>query len=94
MKRLLTGITLAVTATIVGPVRAQAPWQMPQQQAQWPPATYATPYRAPFYAPTPSDAYRDGLINRWELEQYEGPLPSALQGPSPNGKGGGVAAGN
>ena len=39
----------------------------------------------PFPAPTPRDAYREGLINRWELEQYEGPMPQALQGPSPDG---------
>jgi hypothetical protein len=36
-------------------------------------------------APTPDDAYRQGLINRWELEQIEGPLPQAMQGPSPDG---------
>ena len=39
----------------------------------------------PFHAPTPWDAYRQGLINRWELERLEGPTPQALQGPSPDG---------
>ena len=93
MKRLLTGITLALTVTIVSAVRAQAPWQMPPQQAQWPPRANPTPYYAPFNDLTPSDAYRDHQINRWELEQYEGPLPPALQGPSPNGRGEGMAGG-
>jgi hypothetical protein len=34
---------------------------------------------------TPNDAYKEGLINRWELERWEGPTPQALQGPSPDG---------
>lgn len=48
-------------------------------------APYTDPYRYRFVAPSPEDAYRQGLINRWELEQLEGPTPQALQGPSPNG---------
>jgi hypothetical protein len=86
MKHFLIGATLAaVTATVVGPVQAQAPWPpaVPPQLAAGPlPGGYY-----PFSAPTPSDAYRQGLINRWELERYEGPTPQALQGPSPDGGG-------
>jgi hypothetical protein len=51
----------------------------------WLGAPYPDPYSYRFNAPTPEDAYREGLINRWELEQLEGPTPQALQGPSPNG---------
>ena len=78
------GIAFAVTAALVGPVRAQSLWQAPAQPYGPPPAASRI---YPFPAPTPSDAYRRGLINRWELEQYEGPTPQALQGPSPNGRG-------
>ena len=46
---------------------------------------FRNPYNYHFNAPTPEDAYRDGQINRWQYEQIEGPLPQALQGPSPNG---------
>jgi hypothetical protein len=53
---------------------------------QPPPATYAGPYSYRLNALTPDDAYRKGLINRWELEQLVGPTPQALQGPSANGK--------
>ena len=35
----------------------------------------------------PWDAYRQGLVNRWELEQLQGPVPQALQGPSRTGGG-------
>ena len=86
-------VTLAVTgALIISPVQAQiaSPAAAP---SQWPPAAYYgygnvyQPY--PFPAPTPRDAYREGLINRWQLEQLEGPLPPALQGPSPDGGRGG-----
>jgi hypothetical protein len=48
----------------------------------------------PFPAPTPRDAYREGLINRWKLEQLEGPLPAAMQGPSPDGTRGGDGGGS
>ena len=80
MKHLLIGITAAITIGAIGQVWAQVP-PPGTQQAQWrPPAAY------PLNAPTPDDAYRQGLINRWELEQLVGPLPQALQGPSVNGE--------
>lgn len=87
MKRLAIGITAAITIAAIGPVRAQVvPWP---QQAQWvPPSPY------PLNAATPEDAYRQGLINRWQLEQFEGPMPQALQGPSVNGEKGGQDGGN
>lgn len=84
MNHFLIRVTLAVTAVIIfNPVQAQIP---PAAVAppQWPPVAYSgsiyQPY--PFPAPTPRDAYREGLINRWELERFEGPQPQALQGPS------------
>jgi hypothetical protein len=70
MKHLLIGITAAIAA--ISPVWAQAP-------------VYPDPYSYRFVAPTPEDAYREGLINRWQLEQITGPTSQALQGPSPNG---------
>lgn len=73
----------------VGSGRAQAlpPGTYRSQQAA---APYSDPYSYRLVAPTPVDAYRTGLINRWELERLEGPMPQALQGPSPDGsKGGG-----
>ena len=88
MRYPLAGITAAI-AVIISPVWAQA---LPPgaYQPQWPPAPYPDPHGYRFVAPTPRDAYRTGLINRWELEQLEGPTPQALQGPSPDGtKGGG-----
>jgi hypothetical protein len=89
MRCLLIGITIA-TAAIISPVWAQAPYPG-AYQPQWPPSAYSgntyQPY--PLSAPTPRDAYRDGTINRWQLEQLEGPTPPALQGPSPDGKRGG-----
>jgi hypothetical protein len=95
MRHLLIRVTLAVTAaTIISPVRAQVP---PPAAAppQWPPAAYSgstyPPY--PLLAPTPRDAYRDGTINRWQLEQLEGPTPPALQRPSPDGTRGGDGGG-
>src|SRR5438309_1109688 len=92
MRPLLTHVALAAIAVaVIGPVRAQVPPTaiVPPQP---PPAAYYgygnayQPY--PFPAPTPEDAYRDGLINRWQYEQLAGPLPSAMQGPSPEGRGG------
>ncbi|MGE5268572.1 MAG: hypothetical protein ACM3JG_02745 [Thiohalocapsa sp.] len=79
MKHLVIGIAAALTLAIA-PVRAQVPppWT---QQAQW-----VSPDGYPMNAATPEDAYRQGLINRWELEQLVGPLPQALQGPSVNGE--------
>ena len=70
MKCLLIGIIVAATIAVIGPASAQI----------FPPTL-----RYPFPAVSPEDAYRDGLINRWQLEQYEGPLPQALQGPNPSG---------
>src|SRR3954453_4078374 len=91
MKHLLMRVTLAMTAAIIiSPVRAQTP-SLAAVPPQGPPAAYYgsayQPY--PFPAPTPRDAYRDGTINRWQLEQLEGQLPQALQGPSPDGNRGG-----
>ncbi len=76
--------TIAVAFIIVTSSAALA--EMPALlSAQWSGTPYPDPYRYRFVAPTPEDAYRQGLINRWELEQLEGPMPQALQGPSPNG---------
>jgi len=83
MKRLMIGITAAITVAAIGQVSAQVPPPGTQQAQLVPPAPYPWPY--PFNATTPSDAYRQGLINRWELEQFTGPTPQALQGPSVNG---------
>jgi hypothetical protein len=98
MRRLSIGIAAVVTFAAMRPVPslAQVLWQSqgpavagypggyPPQQS--PSAGYPGAYQPyPFQAPTPEDAYRERLINRWQLEQYEGPTPQALQGPSPNG---------
>ena len=80
MKWIFIGIAAAVTLAVIDPVNAQTP----VGQAQWP-ATYPDPYSYRLVAPTPEDAYRRGLINRWQLEQLEGPTPQALQGPSVDG---------
>jgi hypothetical protein len=81
MKPLLIGVTAALTIAVTGPVLAQVP--PPGAGQPWPPATYSAGYQSyGFPAPTPRDAYREGLINRWQLEQLEGPTPQALQGPS------------
>jgi hypothetical protein len=96
MKPVLFGAALAAAmAAIVGPVRAQAPAPA-VAQPPWPPAAYAGgAYRGyPVSTPTPRDAYRDGTINRWQLEQLEGPLPQALQGPSVDGNRGGDGGGS
>jgi hypothetical protein len=77
MKYLLVGVTAAIAIAVTVPVWAQSPALVVPQAAP------AAPY--PLNAPTPDDAYRQGLINRWELEQLVGPTPQALQGPSPNG---------
>jgi hypothetical protein len=82
MKYLVIGIVAAITVAATDQVRAQVA----------PPATQLAQWAAPGYpgyplnAPTPEDAYRQGLINRWELERLTGPLPPALQGPSVNGE--------
>jgi len=82
MKHHLIGLAAAITIAAIGPAWAQvSPLGVPQ-----PSATYPGSYqRYPFPDVTPGDAYRDGLINRWQLQQYEGPTPQALQGPSPDG---------
>jgi len=90
MRHLSMRIALAVTgALIIAPVRAQVP-QLAAVPPQGPPPAYSgSIYQGyPILAPTPEDAYRDGTINRWQLEQLTGPLPQALQGPTPNGRGG------
>jgi hypothetical protein len=88
MRYLLIGVTAATAIAVIGPVWAQA--YPPGTPQAGPPATYfgfSQPY--PFPAPTPRDAYRQGIINRYQLEQYEGPTPQALQGPSvDSGRGG------
>ena len=85
MRYLLIGAA-AAAAVITGPVRAQA--QPPgTYQAQLPQAAY--PNRHPLLAlqcPDGGGCLSRGLINRWQYEQIDGPLPQALQGPSPNGK--------
>lgn len=109
MRRLLMHAALAVSAAAMmspalaqsSPPTAAAPQFSPPQVAaapQWPPAAYPggvypPPPAFPILAPTPRDAYRDGTINRWELEQLEGPLPQALQGPSVDGNRGGDGGG-
>jgi hypothetical protein len=96
MRHLMLRATMAVTvANIINPVQAQAP-SPGAAPPQSPPAAYfsSTYQRYPFPAPTPEDAYREGLINRWQLEQLVGPLPQALQGPSPNGTRGGDGGGD
>jgi hypothetical protein len=86
MKRIFVGIAAAVT--VISPVCAQVPspgTPQPQWAAARYPATYPDPNSYRVTSPTPEDAYRQGLINRWELEQLEGPTPQALQGPSVDG---------
>ena len=51
MRHLLIGVTVVATMAVIGPVWAQVP-----------PAAYLA-QRYPFPAPTPEDAYRQGLIN-------------------------------
>ena len=82
MRFALIGVTAAITVAAIGPAWAQVtpsgapqPWRAGASPAQG----------YPFPSVTPEDAYREGLINRWQLEQYQGPTPQALQGPSPNG---------
>src|SRR5580692_9640459 len=67
MRHLLIGVTAAATIAVIGPASAQVlPNGAPQPS---PPAVYAA-QRYPFPDVTPEDAYRNGLINRWQLEQY------------------------
>lgn len=85
MRYFLIRVACAVAAAgVANPVGAQAPLPaaVPTQLSQ----AYSGAYQPyPFPGVTPRDAYRDGLINRWELERFEGPLPAAMQGPSPDG---------
>ena len=82
MKHLI-GIAAAMTIAAMGSAWAQVA----------PPATQLAQWASPGYpgyplnAATPEDAYRQRLINRWQLEQLTGPTPQALQGPSVNGEG-------
>ena len=89
MRYQLIGIAAVVGFAHISSARAQAP--SPSAAPQWPgpQQAYVGPYQpAPLLnAITPWDAYRQGLINRWELEPLQGPIPQALQGPSPNGRG-------
>jgi len=87
MKHLFIGIMAAVSVAAIGQVWAQIHSPVTQQEQWAPPAPY------PFNAPTPRDAYRQGLINRWELEQLVGPEPQALQGPSVDGERGDSSGG-
>ena len=85
MRHLLMYGMLAVTvATVIIPVQAQTP-SVAAAPPQSPPVGYsggAYQHPYPFPAPTREDAYRAGIINRWQYEQYAGPLPQALRGPS------------
>jgi hypothetical protein len=85
MRHLLMGVTAALSIAVIDPNWGPAWAQVPPPAA--PPAAYPYAYqqRYPFPATTPTDAYRRGLINRLQLEQLEGPLPQALQGPSVDG---------
>jgi hypothetical protein len=90
-------VTLAVAAAAlvgISPVRAQLRSPVPVPP-QWPAAPYSGSSYQGYWlsAPTPRDAYRDGTINRWQLQQLEGPLPQALQGPSVDGNRGGDGGG-
>ncbi|HEY1259805.1 MAG TPA: hypothetical protein VGF34_11195 [Stellaceae bacterium] len=96
MRHLLMQITLAATlAGIVAPVQAQVPRAAVAPPPSPPPVYSSRTYQPyPFPAPTPEDAYRSGLINRWEFEQLAGPLPQALQGPPVDGDRGGQGGGD
>jgi len=83
LRHLLIGVTAAASIAVIGPAWAQLP--SPGAPQSWRGGAAYPVQRYPFPAPTPQDAYRQGLINRWQLEQYEGPTPQALQGPSPDG---------
>jgi len=87
MRHSLIVVTVAGALASITPARAQV--SLPSATPQWPfpQQAYGGTYQ-PLHllnAPTPGEAYKQGLINRWELERYEGPTPQALQGPSPNG---------
>ncbi len=73
-------------AAIVGVVAICCPaWAQATPPAQLPYATQPGPQvQQPYRYTTPEDAYRAGLLTRWQLEQLVGPTPQALQGPIPN----------
>ena len=83
MRHLLIGVMAAATMAVIGSAGAQVTPPVAAQPS-WPPAAYSV-QRYPFPSTTPEDAYRAGLINRFELERLQGPTPPALQGPSANG---------
>jgi len=85
---------MAAVMAVAGPVLAQTPYSpyATPGYPQWA-AGYGDPNAWRAISPTPRDAYRDGLINRWQLESLEGPLPQAMQGPSPDGNRGGDGGG-
>jgi hypothetical protein len=92
MNQFLMRATLAVTAAIISPVQAQIP-PVAVAPPQWPQISGSSYPPYPFTAPTPRDAYREGLINRRELERFEGPQPQALQGPPVDSSRGGDGGG-
>ncbi len=76
MKVLLVTMAMAGVLSIV--FTACAPAQSPY-------TPQPSPGAPQFYgALTPEDAYRSGLIDRWQLEHLVGPSPQALQGPGVN----------
>jgi len=86
MKQLLVRTAAAMISIAVTELAWAQAVPPPGAAPVWPPGAYSSagqPY--PFPAATPRDAYRNQLINRWELERYEGPTPQALQGPSVDG---------
>ena len=88
MQHLLIGVAAAVAIAVIGLAWAQVSAQGTAQPGL--PGAYSGAYQSyPFPGVAPRDAYRMGLINRWQLEQAEGPTPQALQGPSPDGGRGG-----
>lgn len=79
MRYLSLGAAVVASLAVIGPASAQvAPYGAP------PPGGYAASPTQSAGLP-PEDAYREGLINRWQLEQSVGQLPAALQGPAVNG---------
>ena len=81
MRDLLIGSAGAIAIAGIGPVWAQ----LSQPPAVQQPSAVYSAQRYPSLGVAPEDAYRAGQINRLQLEQYQGPTPQALQGPSVNG---------
>ena len=93
--RASTTLAIVMAGSITSAAHAQVPPYPAAAPPQWLPPQIASTYQSqsyPFAAPTPADAYREGLLNRWEYERYE-PLPPALQGPPANGSRGGDGGG-